>query len=141
VPRLLPALLGALAVVAAIHVLIMDPKRPLALLRTPVGIALGVFIAYLFITATWSPDRAAGFAEAASVLGLAAGVFLIAASYSLRSYDDAVVLARSALFGLLLGVAFLLIEIAFDRPIIRVLSNHGVQLLDINPKKAKVVDG
>jgi hypothetical protein len=74
------------------------------------------------------------------VLGLAAGVFLIAASYSLRSYDDAVVLARSALFGLLLGVAFLLIEIAFDRPIIRFLSNHGVQLLDINPKKAKVVD-
>ena len=73
VPRLLPALLGVLALVAAIHVFTVDPKRPLMLLRTAFGIALAVFIAYLFINATWAPDREAGLAKAATVLGLAVG--------------------------------------------------------------------
>ena len=141
VPRLLPALLGVLALVAAIHVLAVDPKRPLKLLRTSVGIALAVFIAYLFINATWAPDRPAGFAKAAGVLGLTAAVFLIAASYCLRSDSDARVLAKSALIGLLIGAAFLLIELGFDEPIMRFVNNHIVQLLDITPKKAKVVHG
>lgn len=85
VPRLLPTLLGLLGLVATIHVLAVDPKRPLKLLRTSVGIALAVFIAYLFINATWATDRSAGLAKAAGVLGLTAAVFLIAASYCLRS--------------------------------------------------------
>ena len=53
-PRLLPALLGLLAVLAAIHVFVTDPKRLLALLRTPIGVALGMFVAYLFVNATWA---------------------------------------------------------------------------------------
>jgi O-antigen ligase/polysaccharide polymerase Wzy-like membrane protein len=141
VPRLLPTLLGLLGLVAAIHVLVVDPKRPLKLLTTSVGIALTVFIAYLFINATWAPDRAAGLAKAAGVLGLAVAVFVIAASYCLRSDADARVLAKSALIGLLIGAAFLLIELAFDEPIMRFVNNNIVQLLDITPKKAKVVDG
>jgi energy-coupling factor transporter transmembrane protein EcfT len=69
VPRLLPALWGLLAVLAAIHVFLIEPKRPLALLRTPIGIALGVFVAYLLINATWAPDRPASLAKAAAVVG------------------------------------------------------------------------
>jgi len=141
VPRLLPALLGLLGLVAAIHVLVVDPKRPLKLLKTAIGIALAVFIAYLFINASWAPDREAGFAKAAGVLGLAVAVFVIAASYCLRSDADARVLAKSALIGLLIGAAFLLVELAFDEPIMRFVNNNIVQLLDINPKKAKVVHG
>jgi len=141
VPRLLPALLGLLGLVAAIHVLVVDPKRPLKLLKTAIGIALAVFIAYLFINASWAPDREAGFAKAEGVLGLAVAVFVIAASYCLRSDADARVLAKSALIGLLIGAAFLLVELAFDEPIMRFVNNNIVQLLDINPKKAKVVHG
>jgi O-antigen ligase len=141
VPRLLPALLGVLALVAAIHVFTVDPKRPLMLLRTAFGIALAVFIAYLFINATWAPDREAGLAKAATVLGLAVGAFLIAASYALRTGDEARVLAISALAGLMLGAAFLLIEIIFDEPIVRFVSNHIVQLFEITPKKMKIEHG
>jgi hypothetical protein len=119
VPRLLPALWGLLAVLAAIHVFLIEPKRPLALLRTPIGIALGVFVAYLLINATWAPDRPASLAKAAAVVGLLAGAFLIAASYSLCAVDGARVLAKSALIGLIPGVAFLLVEIAFGEPITR----------------------
>ena len=73
-----PALLGLLAVLAAIHVFVTDPKRPLALLRTPIGIVLGIFIAYLFINAAWAVDPRASFAKAVGVLGLGVSVFLIA---------------------------------------------------------------
>jgi hypothetical protein len=141
VPRLLPALLGVLALVAAIHVFTIDPKRPLMLLRTAFGIALAVFIAYLFINATWALDRAAGLAKAATVLGLAAGAFLIAASYALRTGDEARVLATSALAGLMLGAVFLLIEIIFHEPIMRFVNNHIVQLFNITPKKMKIEQG
>jgi hypothetical protein len=84
-------------------------------LRTPIGIALCVFVAYPLINATWAPDRPASLAKAAAVLRLVAGAFLIAASYSLCEVDDVRVLAKSALIGLVPGVAFLLIEIAFRR--------------------------
>ncbi len=53
VPRLIPALFGALALVAAIHALLVDPKLPLRLLKTPVAAAFAGFIVYLFINATW----------------------------------------------------------------------------------------
>ena len=46
-------------------------------MRTGVGIALLVFIAYLAINATWSPDPAEGMLKAASVLGLVAAVRVI----------------------------------------------------------------
>ncbi len=141
VPRLLPGLLGALGLVAAIHVFAVDPKRPLKLLRTAFGIALAVFVAYLFVNATWALDRPASFAKAAGVLGLAVSVFLIAASYSLRTGDEACVLAKSALAGLLLGAVFLLIEIIFDEPIVRFVNNHIVQLFEITPKKMKIEHG
>lgn len=141
VPRLLPALLGLLALLAALHVFTVDPKRPLTLMRTAFGIALAVFIFYLFINATWAPDRSAGFAKAATVLGLAAAVFLIAASYAFRTGDEARVLAKSALAGLLLGAVFLLIEISFDEPIMRFVNNHIVQVFNAVPKKATVVNG
>src|ERR1700687_4149280 len=85
VPRLLPVLLGVLALVAAIHVFTVDPKRPLMLLRTAFGIALAVFIAYLFINATWAPDREAGLAKAATVLGLAVGAVPFSAADPLCS--------------------------------------------------------
>jgi hypothetical protein len=140
VPCLLPALWGLLAVLAAIQVFLIDPKRPLALLRTPIGIALCVFVAYPLINATWAPDRPASLAKAAAVLGLVAGAFLIAASYSLCEVDDVRVLAKSALIGLVPGVAFLLIEIAFGEPITRFISNHIVQLFELR-KKAQVVGG
>jgi len=70
-PRLIPALFGALALVAAIHVLLVDPKLPLRLLKTPVAAAFAAFVVYLFINATWSPDPAEGLAKSATVLGLA----------------------------------------------------------------------
>jgi len=95
VPRLIPALFGALALVASIHVLLVDPKLPIRLLKTPVAAALAAFIVYLFINATWSPDRAEGFAKAATVLGLAFGVVLLAASSKLRTAEEARVLAKS----------------------------------------------
>ena len=50
------------------------------------------------------------------------------------------VLAKSALTGLVPGVAFLLIEIAFGEPITRFISNHIVQLFELR-KKAQVVGG
>jgi energy-coupling factor transporter transmembrane protein EcfT len=68
VPRLLPALFGILALVAAMHVLTVQPRLPLKLLRTAFGIALAIFVAYLFVNATWAPDRPAGLAKAATVL-------------------------------------------------------------------------
>ena len=141
VPRLLPALLGLLAVLAAIHVFVTDPKRLLALLRTPIGLVLGIFIAYLFINAAWAIDPPASFAKAAGVLGLAVSVFLIAGSYSLCSVDDVRVLAKSALIGLVPGVAFLLIEVIFDEPITRFISNHIVLLFELNPKKVELEGG
>ncbi len=140
VPRLLPALWGVLALLAAVHVFAIDPKRPLALLRTPIGVALGMFVAYLFVNATWAPDPSASFVKAATVLGLAAGAFLIAASFSLLAVDDARLLARSALLGLMPGVAFLLIEIAFDEPITRFISNHIAHVFALR-KKAHVEGG
>jgi hypothetical protein len=140
-PRFLTVLLGVLAVAAAIHVLVIDPKRPLALLRTPVGIALALFTAYLFINASCAPDRGASYAKAATVLGLLAGAFLIAASYSLRSAEDARVLARWALIGLGLGVVYLLIALAFDQPFKRFITNHLVAVFHVSAKKAKIVHG
>jgi hypothetical protein len=141
VPRLLPALFGVLALVAAMHVLTVQPRLPLKLLRTAFGIALAIFVAYLFVNATWAPDRPAGLAKAATVLGLAVGVFLLAASYSLRTGADARVLAKSALAGLMLGAVFLLIEISFHEPVMRFVNNHLVQLFDITPKKMKIDHG
>lgn len=70
--------------------------------------------------------------------GLAVGVFLLAASYSLRTGADARVLAKSALAGLMLGAVFLLIEISFHEPVMRFVNNHLVQLFDITPKKMKM---
>jgi O-antigen ligase len=141
VPRLLPVLFGVLALVTAIHVFTVQPRLPLKLLKTAFGIALALFVAYLFINATWAPDRPAGLAKAAAVLGLAAGVFLLAASYSLRAGADARVLAKSALAGLMLGAVFLLIEISFHEPVMRFVNNHLVQLFDITPKKMKIDRG
>lgn len=110
-------------------------------MRTGVGIALLVFIAYLAINATWSPDPAEGMLKAVSVLGLVAAVCVIGASYSLRSDREARVLAKSAIAGLLLGIAFLLIELSFGEPIARFLNNHVVQLFNVSPKKTKIVEG
>ncbi len=141
VPRLLPALLGLLALIAAIHVFAVDSALPLRLLRSAVGIALAAFIAYLFINATWAPDRSEAFAKAATVLGLVAAVLLIAASYSLRDPQEARMLAKSALAGLAIGMAFLLIELNFGEPIARFLNNHVVHLFEVTPKKTKVVEG
>jgi O-antigen ligase len=141
VPRLLPALLGVLALVAAIHVFAVEARLPLKLLKTAFGIALAIFVAYLLINATWAPDRPAALAKAATVLGLAAAAFLIAASYSLRTGADARVLAKSALAGLMLGAVFLLIEISFDEPITRFVNNHIVQLFDVSLKKMKTKNG
>src|SRR5512143_528983 len=141
VPRLLPVLLGILGVVAAIHVFTTDRARLSKYLRTPVAIALLVLIAYLFLNAMWSLVRAEGMLKAASVLGLVAAVCVIGASYSLRSDREAWVLAKSALAGLLLGIAFLRIELSFGEPIARFLNNHVVQLFNVSPKKTKIVEG
>jgi O-antigen ligase len=141
VPRLLPALLGVLALVAAVHVLTVEPKLPLKLLKTAFGVALAIFIAYLFINATWALDRPAGLVKAATVLGLAASAFLVAASYSLRAGADARVLAKSALAGLMLGAVFLLIEISFHEPVMRFVNNHVVQLFAVSLKKMKIENG
>ena len=141
IPRLLPILLSLLGVIAAIHVFTIDKARPFKLLRRPVGLALLAFTVYLFINATWSPDRAEGLAKAASVLGLIVAVCVIGASYSLRSDAEVRVLAKSALAGLICGIIFLLIELSFDEPIARFLNNHVVQLFNLSHKKTKIVDG
>jgi exopolysaccharide production protein ExoQ len=141
VPRLVPALLVVLALPAAIHVLVTDPKRLLIFLRTPVAIALAVFIAYLFINTSWAADRGAGFAKAATVLLLSTAAFFVSASFSLCSADEARVLAKSALAGLLFGAAILLVEIVFDAPLLRFLSNHVVPLITLTPKKVVVTNG
>ena len=141
VPRLLPALFGLLALVAAFHVFTVEPRLPLKLAKSAFGAALALFIAYLFVNALWAPDRLAGLAKAATVLGLSAGAFLVAASYSLRTSAEAHVLAKSALAGLLLGGAFLLFEIVFHEPIMRFVNNHLVQVFDITPKKMKIKQG
>jgi hypothetical protein len=94
VPRLVPVLFGLLALIAAFHVFTVEPELPLKLFKTAFGFALALFIAYLFINALWAPERAAALVKAVTVLGLAAGAFLIAASYSLRSGDQARVLAK-----------------------------------------------
>lgn len=138
-PRLLPFLLGLLGVTAAIHVFATEPKRPLALLRTPVAIGLGAFIAYLFVNSGLTGG--AGFSKAGALLGLVAAGFLVAASFMLRDPRQTRVLAKSALTGLLLGVTFLLIELAFDEPIKRFVTNHGILLFDMAPKKVKIVNG
>ena len=141
VPRLLPILLGLLGLVAAIHVFTTDRSPLFKFLRTPFSIGLFLFLGYVSINAMWSPDRVAAVLKAATVLGLAAATFLIAASYSLRSESEARVLAKSALAGLMLGIAFLLIEISFGEPIARFLNNHVIQLFNSSPKKTKVVKG
>lgn len=141
VPRLLPILLGLLGLVAAIHVFTTDRSPLFNFLRTPFSIGLFLFLGYVSINAMWSPDRVAALLKAATVLGLAAATFLIAASYSLRSESEARVLAKSALAGLMLGIAFLLIEISFGEPIARFLNNHVIQLFNSSPKKTKVVNG
>lgn len=138
-PRLLPFLLGLLGAVAAIHVFTTEPKRLLALLRSPVGIGLGIFIAYLFVNTVWTGS--AQFSKAAASLGLVAAGFLVAASFLLRDTPQTRVLAKSALTGLLLGVTFLLIELAFDEAIKRFVTNNIVQLFDLSPKKVKIVNG
>jgi hypothetical protein len=87
VPRLVRVLFGLLALIAAFHVFTVEPELPVKLFKTAFGFALALFIAYLFINALWAPERAAALVKAVTVLGLAAGAFLIAASYSLRSGD------------------------------------------------------
>ena len=141
VPRLLPILLGLLGLVAAIHVFTTDRSPLFKLLRRPFSIGLFVFLGYVFINTMWSPDRVAALLKAATVLGLAAATLLIAASYALRSDREARVLAKSALAGLLLGIAFLLIELSFGEPIARFLNNHVIQLFNVSPKKTKIVEG
>jgi O-Antigen ligase len=141
VPRLVPLVLGFLAAVAAIHVFTVDRARPLKFLSTGVSLALLAFTAYLFINATWAPDRAQGVAKAATVLGLIVAVVLLGASYSLRDKNEARVLAKWALVGLICGLGFLLIEITFDEAIARFVNNHIVQVFTLSPKKMKIVAG
>ena len=50
-------------------------------------------------------------------------------------------LAKSALIGLVPGVAFLLIEVIFDEPITRFISNHVVLLFKLTPKKVELEGG
>lgn len=138
-PRLLPVLLGLLGVVAAFHVFAADAKRPSALLRTPVGIALVLFIVYLFVNTAWTGSGE--FSKAAATLGLVVAGFLIASSFLLRDPRETRVLAKSALAGLVLGVAFLLLELVCDEPIKRYIANHVILLFDVAPKKVVVVDG
>src|SRR5581483_11746030 len=74
VPRLLPLLLGLLGLAAVIHVFTTARTRLLDYAREPVFVALLVFLAYVFINATWSPDPGEGMAKAATTLGLSAAV-------------------------------------------------------------------
>ena len=141
VPRLVPVLFGLLALSAAFHVFTVEPELPVKLFKTAFGFALALFIAYLFINALWAPERAAALVKAVTVLGLAVGAFLIAASYSLRSSDQARVLAKSALAGLLLGAAYLLFEIVFHESVMRFINNHIVQVFQLTPKKMKIENG
>jgi len=141
VPRLVPVLFGLLALIAAFHVFTVEPELPLKLFKTHFGFALALFIACPFINAVWAPERAAALVKAVTVLGLAVGAFLIAASYSLRSSDQARVLAKSALAGLLLGAAYLLFEIVFHESVMRFINNHIVQVFQLTPKKMKIENG
>ncbi|MEZ5827691.1 MAG: O-antigen ligase family protein, partial [Hyphomicrobiales bacterium] len=140
-PRVLPVLIGALGITAAIHVFRTEPRRVVDLVRTPIGIVLGLFIAYLFVNASWAPSPGDAYTKAAGTLGLAAAAFLIAASFSLRDEGIAKTLAKAALVGFLVGLGFLAIELAFDEPIKRFITNHIVQLFDVSTKKAKIVNG
>ena len=141
IPRLLPIALGLLALVAAVHVFTTDRALPLKYLRTGVSVALLVFTVYLFINATWAPERAEAMAKAATVLGLIVAVILLASSYSVRDRAEARVLAKWAFLGLMCGIGFLLIELCFDEPVARFLNNHVIQLFKISPKKIKVAGG
>ncbi|WP_158008033.1 O-antigen ligase family protein [Methyloceanibacter superfactus] len=67
--------------------------------------------------------------------------FLIASSFLLGDPRETRVLAKSALAGLVLGVAFLLLELVFDEPIKRYIANHVILLFDLAPKKVVIVDG
>lgn len=69
VPRLVPVLLGLLALSAAFHVFTVEPELPVKLFKTAFGFALALFIAYLFINALWAPERAAALVKAVTVLG------------------------------------------------------------------------
>jgi O-antigen ligase/polysaccharide polymerase Wzy-like membrane protein len=140
-PRALPALFGVLALTAAVHVLSTDRGRLLALLRAPVVIALGVFIAYLFVSAAWAHDPGTGLTKAAGMLGLVAGAVFVAASFSLRDAEETCRLARAAVTGLLLGAVYLLIELLLNEPIRRFIANNIIQLFDVVPKKMEVVNG
>lgn len=141
VPRLLPLLCGLLALAGALHILLNDPKRVLELLRLPIAKLLAAFIIYLFINSIWAADRPLAFATSASVLLVTLAAFLIATSFALRINADARVLAKWSLFGLLLGIGYLLIEFIFDEPIMRFVDNHVVQLFKAGPKNAKIVNG
>ena len=141
VPRLIPVLLGSLGLVAALNLSNTDWRRLHVLLKSPLAISLGIFSGYLFINATWAPDPVASLLKAATVLGLVIAAFSTAASYSLRAPEDASVLAKCALAGLLMGAAFLLIEIVFDDPIMRFINNHIVKVMHAGHKNAKVVGG
>jgi hypothetical protein len=140
VPRLIPVLLGSLGLVAALNLSNTDWRR-LHVLKSPLAISLGIFSSYLFINASWAPDPVASLLKAATVLGLFIAAFSAAAAYSLRAPEDASVLAKCALAGLLLGAAFLLIEIVFDDPIMRFINNNIVKVMHAGHKNAIVVGG
>ena len=140
-PRLIPVLFGLLGLIAALSLSSTDRSRLYVLLKSPLAISLGISIGYLFINAIWAPDPAASVLKAATVLGLAIAAFLIAGSYASRAPEDARVLAKCALAGLLMGAAFLLIEIIFDDAIMRFINNHIVKLMHAGHKNAKVVGG
>ena len=140
VPRLIPVLFGLLGLVAAFNLSATDWRR-LYVFRSPLAISLAIFVGYLLINATWAPDPGASLLKAMTVLGLLVAAFVIAASYSLRAPEDVSILAKWALAGLLMGAAFLLIEIVFDDPIVRFINNHIVKIMRAGPKNATVVDG
>jgi hypothetical protein len=140
-PRAIPVLFILLGLLAALNLYCTDWRRLYVLLKSPLSVSLAIFVGYLFINATWAPDPVASLLKAATVLGLVLAAFLTAASYSLRTPEDVSILAKFALAGLLLGAAFLLIEIVFDDPILRFITNHIVKVLRVGHKNATVVNG
>ncbi len=115
----------------------IDPERPFRLLRSAVGIALLVFIAYLFINA----DVVAGPGRRLRSRPRPCSGWWRPSSSSarpipcVRRYRGARAGEVGALPGLVLGIGFLLIELSFGEPIVRFLNNHVIQLFRCLPQE------
>lgn len=131
-----------LVILAILPVVVLAGKGAVAGLRPVPALLLGLlaFGAYLAVNATWSIDHAEAFGKVAYYVVLLAIGHL--AACGMARMDDPMLdrLARGALIGILVGAAFLLIEILSGQWIKRTVFNL-LPWIRPDPKHVIVTDG